>query len=368
MRRAKPPKKNKFVDDEAEHSGEELGDEDIDFGEEEYDLQDPFIDDANCSLPPLVIEPIITEMDEVSIVPYVPPVVPPLKPPPPVKPPPPKGKGAPPAKPPAKKPASDWIRPKTNRDKRMCQIVQQALIPAVAVGYLQHVLVTVIPDPQEKLEEAWQHVQERREILTLLAKSLDGLFGFIIALETHGAAADKQKKKRKNPNAEDAAHQAEQRGEEPAAPAKKDTLAGKPHFHVLLYYPRLGREVYNLSHYKHLVMTRLMKSDVNEIKLPHEESDYLDTVHIHEMIFPVLFKGLDANICERCQLDAQQHKNQWIIRDNASGHYEFLARVCQASGKAFGERIHYNKWSRTQVGESEIVSFAEYYGSDKLTQ
>jgi len=102
--------------------------------------------------------------------------------------------------------------------------------------------------------------------------------------------------------------------------------------------------------------------------LPHEESDYLDTAHISEMIFPVLFKGLDSNICERCQKDASEHKSQWIIRDNASGHYEFLARICIASGKAFGERVHYNKWSRTQVGESEIVSFAEYYGSEKLTQ
>jgi len=104
----------------------------------------------------------------------------------------------------------------------MCQIVQQALMPAVHVGYLQHVLVTVIPDYKEKLEDAWKAVIERQQLLVTLAKDLHGLFGFFIALETHGAAADK-KKKRKNPNPEDAAHQADQQGADADAnaPAKK---------------------------------------------------------------------------------------------------------------------------------------------------
>ena len=102
--------------------------------------------------------------------------------------------------------------------------------------------------------------------------------------------------------------------------------------------------------------------------LPHEEEDYLYSADIKEIIFPVIFQGFDLTQCGRCGLDKTQHKMKWITRDSAMGRYEFSAALCQASGKAFGERVYYNKWSRTQVGESEIVSFAEYYGSDKLTQ
>lgn len=296
MSRAPPRRKKKFsskdfVLDEAEHSGDEEGDEYNEvYGEDQYDFGDPFLDDGpivpvhDIADPLDIIDNFPAQIEyppspsAMQIVPIKPAPAAPKGPPPP--PPPPPANGAappPPAKPPAKKPASDWIRPKTDKDKRMCQIVQQGLMPAVQVGYLTHVLITVIPDPHEKLEDAWSRVQERRQILTELAKSLKGLFCFFIATETHGAAADKKPKKRKNPNAQDAAHQAEQRGdnaEEPdRAPAKKDTLAGKPHFHLLLYYPRLAPDVINLSHLKHLVMSRLPLSDVNEIHLPRRHSD-----------------------------------------------------------------------------------------------
>lgn len=261
MPRKKRGKKNPFVDDEAEHSGAEAGDEYMDDDGNEYDLGDPFIDDEPITSAPPPIFPAINN-DDVSIH-----TLPPSPAPPPPPPPPGPDAPPPPAPPPAKKPASDWIRPKSNRDKRMCQIVQQALMPAVHVGYLQHVLVTVIPDYKEKLDVAWTAVVERQALLVELAKGLHGLFGFFIALETHGAASDK-KKKRKNPNPEDAAHQADQQGADNADPAKKDTLAGKPHFHVLLYYPKFGTEVWNLSRYKNLIMERLGNSDVNEVRLP----------------------------------------------------------------------------------------------------
>jgi hypothetical protein len=260
MPRSKRGKKNQFISDEAEHSGNEEGDEYYEDEENEYDFGDIFIDDEPITNapPPIFLPPLILH-DELSIH-----TLPPLSPPPPPVPTP--GAPGPPPPPPAKKPASDWIRPKSNRDKRMCQIVQQALMPAVAVGYLTHVLVTIIPDYKEKLEDAWTAVRERLALLVELANGLHGLFGFFIALETHGAATDK-KKKRKNPNPEDAAHQAEQQGAD-AEPAKKDSLAGKPHFHVLLYYPKFGTEVWNLSRYKNLIMERLGNSDVNEVKLP----------------------------------------------------------------------------------------------------
>jgi len=155
MPRKKRGKKNPFVDDEAEHSGAEEGDEYMDEGENEYDFHDPFIDDQPITSAPPPIFPLLNG-DDVSIH---------TLPPSPRQPPPPPSSNdaapPPPPPPPAKKPASDWIRPKSNRDKRMCQIVQQALMPAVHVGYLQHVLVTVIPDYKEKLEDARDALTDR---------------------------------------------------------------------------------------------------------------------------------------------------------------------------------------------------------------
>jgi hypothetical protein len=323
-------RKNTFIDDEAEHSGDEIGDENNEAdGEDAYDTQDPFIDDGNIQYesPPLEemqiekevrekVFPDFDEPDQHQIDEYLAPKPPPPAhsinrqgppAPPPAKP----GAPAPPAaKPPAKKQAAlsfmgaDWIRPKTDRDKRMCQIAQQGLMPSVKEGYLLHVLVTVIPDPHEKLEDAWKHVEDRHKLLVAAAKELPGVFAIIIAIETHGAAGDKKKGKRKNPNTQDAAHQAEQQGQDaeaPALPSKKDTLAGKPHFHVLLYYPKLTADIYNLSHYKKIIMTKLPKSDVNEKHLPdhHTEPDFVRT-------FTYCLKGVN---CKATKTYWQRHVN-----------------------------------------------------------
>lgn len=156
----------------------------------------------------------------------------------------------------------------------MCQQVQASLLPAVRCGYLTFVLVTVIPDPREALPAAWEQCRQRRRLLIDLAHEIPGLFGFFIALETHGAAHAKGKKKRKNPDAQEAAYRAEMEDPELDVPVDPQTdptgpgkLAGKPHFHLLLYYPRLCTTQYNISYFKQLVQQRMENSDVNEAPL-----------------------------------------------------------------------------------------------------
>lgn len=293
--------RHRFVDDEAAHSGSEKGDENNDAGDNEYDLQDPFIDDQAVVVykPPTFEEmerifdddppaPVVVDVpaDQVSTVP------PP--PPPAAKPAAPNAEGGtptPPSKPAAKK--SEWIRPKSRKNKRMCQILQSSLLPAQQAGYLTQSLVTVEPDPKRSLEECWQHVVEEREQLLTLARSLRGLFGFFIAVEVHGGSRPKAAKdpkdhmlekiagaigaqKRKNPDAEDANMEAELRGEEvqegeydqSKEPTSRDKMAGKPHFHLLLYWPTISTAVINFSFFKDQVMKIMKKSDVNERFLP----------------------------------------------------------------------------------------------------
>lgn len=153
----------------------------------------------------------------------------------------------------------------------MCQQVQASLLPAVAVGYLTFVLVTVIPDPKETLQTSWELASARRQQLIDLARPIPNLFGFFIALETHGASKSKGKKKRKPIDQQEALYLAEmndpeldkpeEEGVDPTGPGK---LAGKAHFHLLLYYPRLCTQQYNISYYKQLVQQHMPASDVNE--------------------------------------------------------------------------------------------------------
>lgn len=261
---------HKFVDNEAEHSGNEsAGGEDRN-EPNEYDLNDEFINDDEFIAP--YPRPILGFREDRGPRIEEPPTPPPAPPPPP----PPGGAGAPPppVKPPAKKPPSDWVEPKHKKDKRMCQQVHTLLLPAVHVGYLTFVLVTVIPDPRESLKDAWENVLRRRDTLINIAKLIPGLFCFLIAIETHGAAHPKKATKRKARDVNEEAFRAEMQEAlqntpldpsiDPTGPGK---LAGKPHFHCLLYYPKLNVDQYNISYYKQRIQQELPQSDVNEVAL-----------------------------------------------------------------------------------------------------
>lgn len=156
----------------------------------------------------------------------------------------------------------------------MCQQVHSLLLPAVHVGYLTFVLVTVIPDPKESLKDAWENLHRRRDILIDLGKRLPAMYCFFIAVETHGATHPKtNRNKRKARDVNEEAYRAELQEQLPEAidpsvdPTGPGKLAGKPHFHVLLYYPKLCAKQYNLSYYKHRIQTELPLSDVNEVAL-----------------------------------------------------------------------------------------------------
>lgn len=278
--------KRRFIDDEAAASGDEADHQD-DFEEAPENAEDrAFINDETefiPSAPPPIFnipafdneeEPLeIIEDLSRAVVPYVPPVI--SRPVPPV----PKqggGNTPPPAKPPAK-PTEKFIRPKCNASKRLVQILASTVIPACQVGSLTFNLVTVIPDYERSLEESWKAVENERALIMEQVSLLPGLFCAFTALETHPGSRPKapdakNPKKKKGDGAvldetpDDNNEGAN--GGETITITKKNRLAGKPHFHILLFYSDLHFPRLDLSVFKRRLMLVMPKSDVNEKVLP----------------------------------------------------------------------------------------------------
>ena len=260
----------KYILDEAEHS--DIDEEPEDDNEQPNAEDLDFIDDTNHyvpSAPPPLFETERLEFyDEDldhALVPYVPPIVPPT----PNQPPPPP--------PPPQEPADDWIEPKRNANKRLTQIIEAHLPGAYRTGGLTFNLVTIIPDIDRTLEQCWIHAEMERALIVEQVMLLPGLFGAIVALETHGGtrpkATDDKKAKKKGKKQDiildipEPADEEEVQGQK-KAPTKRGKLSGKPHFHVLLYYPDTSYPVLDLSAFKRRLMFILPKSDVNQKKLP----------------------------------------------------------------------------------------------------
>lgn len=202
----------------------------------------------------------------------------------------------------AETPALKWINPKSKRDKRMCQVSQSVLEGIISEGNLTFILVTVLPHPKRKIEEAWAAIPGEREQLLSFIAGLPGCFSAVIALETHGGAHAKESKKvdkRKGaPSAEAQAATADEQdvqgvtaGAEQEKANPKGELAGLPHIHVLLYYPALHSPPLDKSYLKREILTRWGASDVNEKKLADNKQnsmpDYVRT-------FTYMLKGVNC--------------------------------------------------------------------------
>lgn len=277
--------KRAFVDDEADGSGDENDHRD-DYVEEPVNQDDiDFIDDTVQyvpSAPPPIFnipefDPPEEHIEDLSraVIPYQRPAIPPIRalpkiftpaPPPPPPPPPPKQPNE----------GEKFIRPKANASKRLVQILASTIIPACQVGSLTFNLVTIIPDYERSLEECWKAVVHDRDLIMEQVALLPGLFCAFTALETHPGSRPKQaeeKGKRQKKGDGAVVEDIPNDENEVAADAtmkvtKKNKLAGKPHFHILLFYSDLHFPRLDLSIFKRRMMLVMPKSDVNEKVLP----------------------------------------------------------------------------------------------------
>lgn len=178
----------------------------------------------------------------------------------------------PPAPPPPPDPATPKappIRPKDKKPKRLGQLLQAGLLPAVFVGYLTHNLVTLLPHIKRREEEAWKSVPQERARLLALLRTLPGLFGALICVETHGSSKPKAPVKPNAPPKKKPRVGEEVETEQtPEQEAITNALAGKPHYHILLYYPRMHHPQLDMSFFKRRLMEEMPESDVNEKILP----------------------------------------------------------------------------------------------------
>lgn len=275
--------KRRFIDDEAEASGDEKDHED-NFNEEPENAEDrEFINDeiefVPSAPPPIFNIPDFDEPEEIiedlsrAIVPYKPPPVPPSKPFPKLAVP----KGPPPPVPKQPKDEEKFIRPKDTANKRLVQILASTVIPACQVGSLTFNLVTIIPDYERSLEACWKAVKTDRDLIVEQVNLLPGLFCAFVALETHPGSRpkaaqkpDKNNKKKKGDGAVIDEVEVDENGgaAEVVKISKKNKMAGKPHFHILLFYSDMHFPRLDFSVFKRRMMLVMPKSDVNEKVLP----------------------------------------------------------------------------------------------------
>ncbi len=296
----------RFIEDEAAHSGQEEGDEHDESVQAENEADRNFIDDsaaepdnirslthyfpsAPAPIYPRPADPVI-DIDEEPR--PIPPVAP--NPPPP-----------PTAKEPPKK---DEIRPKDKKPKELGQKLQAHLLPAVFVGHLTHNLVTILPVIKRKPEDAWKAVPTERAFIVDVIRRLPDLFGALICMETHGSSRPKKKddptkeppkKRKKTPDENDPPLTEEET-------KILDSLAGKPHYHVLLYYRRSNFPQLDLSFFKREIMANIGNSDVNEKRLP--EQDRNPSSH-YVRAFQYCLKGV------RCKVTAAFWKKYAVSED-----------------------------------------------------
>lgn len=174
-------------------------------------------------------------------------------------------------------------RPKEKLAKLLCQDVESHLPRLVSEGHLSHTLVTVLPDPTEPLLNAWRAVIDVREQLRGAVASLPGMCFTIMALEVHGGSRPKKRKPEAAPATSATDDPMEEEtdpaaGADPPDPASEDTAApkgmqGKPHFHLLLYYPTHSSPQLDESFAKRELKKVFPKADINQVHQRAKSSD-----------------------------------------------------------------------------------------------
>lgn len=179
-------------------------------------------------------------------------------------------------------------RPKDKLAKRACQIVESHLPSLVAEGPLLHTLVTVIPDPTTTIIDAWRALPAVQARVRAILEALPGMLFSIMATEVHPGPRPKRKRDQPQPAAGSAMNPSAQResaaeeedlleaeAEEEAAPQAPTTETtagpkgqqGKPHLHLLVYYPRNTSPPLDISHIKRLLQSEFPNADVNQVTL-----------------------------------------------------------------------------------------------------
>jgi len=155
------------------------------------------------------------------------------------------------------------------------------------VGSLTYNLVTLIPNIECELEESWKGIQDAYALVAETLRTLTGLFGAFMCIETHGTThkpmdAKRDKKKKTDKNADPAAAPTEQEldffetndgtlvGGDPVqymTATRSNKLTGKAHMHILCWFSDHHFPRIDFSALKRLLLDLFPNGDVHEVKL-----------------------------------------------------------------------------------------------------
>lgn len=167
-------------------------------------------------------------------------------------------------------------RPKDKLSKREAQIVESHVPSLVGEAHLQSTLVTVLVDPTRPITPSWRAASDDLETVRALLDALPGLSFAMLALEIHGGSRPKkrqapQPRERAATEGEDplaletdALEPSEEA--EPTTQARPLGMKGRPHMHILLYYPTVTNPPLDLSHVKRRLQSIFPRSDVNQVQ------------------------------------------------------------------------------------------------------
>jgi hypothetical protein len=123
---------------------------------------------------------------------------------------------------------------------------------------------------------------------------------------------------------------------------------------------------------------------------PREEPYFLQHAHYSEVEFPLKWHrdfDSDTSVCVHCERRGEDHGKEWISvkqRDFDGINFVYYhSRICgevtQSEHPVLGllpptveaplaGRYYYNKYSKLNVGNIEVLTYAEFMGSEKHTQ
>lgn len=200
-------------------------------------------------------------------------------------------------------------RPKERIAKRIAQLVESHLPRLVHEAHLCHTLVTVLPDPTADLLTSWRAVLAVLEEMRRLLINLPGMYFSILAMEVHAGSRPKKKQavstddQRPRQRArEDEVELEADLEEQPTAPAAAEGsdaapkgMQGKPHFHLLIYYPASTSPILDTSYAKRQLQALFPLSDVNQVHIRSMKSNDASRQRIVGAMTYIL-KGADCPV------------------------------------------------------------------------
>ena len=187
-------------------------------------------------------------------------------------------------------PPEELKRPKHSADKQLTSILHGHLPAIAAVGDLQTVFVTILPDLAKSKEDAWKDASRDLETIRFAVLGMPGVVVYFIGLETHPGSrpkksqkGDKSKKKRNNDGEEDDEEKDASEGEEEELEKDKDKNKTKsttvnprthfPHFHILLYFPLSYYPRLDFAYAKRILQEKFPGGDINSKRRTKQTSE-----------------------------------------------------------------------------------------------